>query len=685
MSQHESPDSLVTLMCRRAETERDRPVYTLLADGQIAEQLSFAAVYAHAAAIAARIAEYTAPGERVLILCPPGLDYIRAFFGCLLACRVAVPAYPPRNNRHLSRLLAIRADCQATCVLTTSELGASAEVRALAGTAIVSVDEVIATTGQTWDGPLPEEASVAFLQYTSGSTGAPKGVMVTHRNLMTNSTMIKDAFGVTDTTTYASWLPLFHDMGLMGMLQGMFAAVHVILLSPYEFAARPISWLHAISKYRVSISGGPNFAYERCVAQITDEQCRSLDLSSWRIAFNGAEPVRAETLQRFSHRFQKVGFRHQAHYPCYGLAESTLFVSGSHGPREPVIKTLSRSGLAEHEARSADMPGDDCKLLVSCGWSFHDGEIKIVDHETRAALPDCLLGEIWIAGPHVAAGYWQNRPMTEEIFHATIPGHDRQYLRTGDLGFMEDGELYITGRHKDLIILRGQNYYPQDIEVTAEHSHPCLVPGGGAAFLIAAPDETAAETPERIVLVHEVHRSARRLALDDVCAAIREAVVETLGVELHEVVLVLQHSIPKTSSGKIQRRETRQQFLDGSLRQVLHMSTTTSRGAADASTEPVDRARAIVETVSPAEAQATLENALKSIVSQLLNQPFILLDSSCPLTDYGLDDASARVLRTRVREEIGVELPAVLSSPASLGSLAELLFTQLTSCRTQTS
>ncbi|ATB34308.1 AMP-binding protein [Melittangium boletus] len=675
MSTH--PETLVDLARQRAGSGGDRPVYTLLSDGQAVDRLSFAMLQAHAVAVAARLHEHTAVGDRVLILCPPGLDYIRAFFGCLFGHRIAVPAYPPRNNRHMLRLLAIIQDSQATCVLTTralrDKLRASLEASGEQGRAeIVAVDEVEPTPERSWDGPAPRASEVAFLQYTSGSTGTPKGVMVTHGNLMMNSAMSRDAFELTSDSVNVSWLPLFHDMGLMGMLQGVFSGMHTLLMSPLDFVTRPSRWLEAISKYRASISGGPNFAYELCTTKVSDEELRALDLSCWRIAFNGSEPVQAEVLRRFSDRFQASGFRHQAHYPCYGLAEATLFATGSAGPREPVIKTLSRSRLVEHEVREVMDSQEDAKHLVSCGRAFHDEVIQIVEPESRTALPEGRLGEVWLSGSHVARGYWRNEQATLETFQATLPDDPRSYLRTGDLGFLDRGELFITGRLKDLIIVRGQNHYPQDIELTAQQSHPALVAGAGAAFSLSPTEGSAPEGTERVVLVQEVRRTARHQPLGGVIAAIKEAITEALGLEMHQIVLVQEQSIPKTSSGKIQRRQTRQLFLEDGLKRL----SLEEGGALPAGTQALLRA-------PPAEARSLLEKTVKSLASQVLKRPFILLDVRQPLKNYGLNEATAQALRTRLHEELGVELAGTIPESASIGHLAELLLTQLVGSRAE--
>ncbi|HEX4417758.1 MAG TPA: fatty acyl-AMP ligase [Kofleriaceae bacterium] len=642
--------TVVSLMRQRAETDHDRPVYTLLAQGKVVDQLSFATLHARATAVAAQLAGCSAPGDRVLVLCPPGLDYIAAFFGCLLAGRIAVPAYPPRSPRHMQRLHAIFDDSQARGILTTRALGepirAALDPGTLARTTIVAVDD--APAAGAWDGPTPRATDVAFLQYTSGSTGAPKGVIVTHRNLMANSAMMQDAFQLDAGQVYVSWLPLFHDMGLMGMVQGVYAGAHEVILSPLEFIARPFRWLEAIATYRASVSGGPNFAYELCAARIADGDLRALDLSSWRRAFNGSEPVQAETLERFTRRFEACGFRHQAHYPCYGLAEATLFVSGAARPRDPVMRTLSKAAIAEGALRDAT-DAADAKRLVGCGQAFGDEVIAIVHPEQRTRLPDGQLGEIWVSSEAVAAGYWRNAPATVETFEAVLADEPdgRCYLRTGDLGLIEAGELYVAGRIKDLIIVRGQNYYPQDIEVVAQQSHPALVAGAGAAF----------EAGDGVVLVQELRRTSSGPSVAEVTAAIKQAVVEALGLELSQVVLVPTRGVPRTSSGKIQRRRTRQLYLDRTLEPIPGEPIPgAASAAAHAPVTAVDR--------------TALEGALRSIVAGVLKRPFILVDLEAPL---GLDDRAASLLGERIRAELGMSLPVPIVASATVSALVDQL------------
>jgi acyl-CoA synthetase (AMP-forming)/AMP-acid ligase II len=649
-------DTLVSILRHRAEALGDRPVYTLSSGGQVTDRLSFSSLRADANAIAAQLALCTAPGDRVLILCPPGLDYIRAFFGCLVSGRVAVPAYPPRHPRYLARLESILDDSLARCVLTTTPMrdAIRSPGGALARIPIVWVDDVPPLLDD-WEPYAPGASDLAFLQYTSGSTGAPKGVMVTHQNLIAHAAMMQRAFQLSADEPYVSWLPLFHDMGLMAMLHAVYAGAHEIILSPLELVSRPFRWLEAITTHRATVSGGPNFAYDLCASRISEAEREQLDLSSWRIAFNGSEPVQAETLERFTLRFAGRGFRHAAHYPCYGLAEATLFVSGAGRPRDPVCKSLSRTALADGEVRGDTSA--DAKRLIGCGQAFGGELVRIVHPDERRMLPDGSLGEIWVSSDAVAAGYWRNAPATAETFHATLAGahQGRRYLRTGDLGFVDSGELYVAGRLKDLIIIRGQNYYPQDIEITAQHSHLALVAGGGAAF----------EHDGGAVLVQELRRTGQGEgpAPAAVIAAIKQAVAETLGLDLTQVVLVQMHSIPRTSSGKIQRRQTHQLFLDGALKRIP---------GADAPAPAAGLSR------------TAIEGALRSIAARVLQRPFILIDLDAPLASLGLDDVSAQSLRERIREELGADFSRAQLASSSLRTLVDGLASDAPGARVMT-
>ncbi|MFL6234775.1 MAG: amino acid adenylation domain-containing protein, partial [Thermoanaerobaculia bacterium] len=484
----------------------------------------------------------------------------------------------------------------------------------------------------------PDPRSIAFLQYTSGSTATPKGVMVTHANLLHNERMIGAAFDMDEESVVVGWLPLYHDMGLIGnVLQPLHAGGRCVLMSPVAFLQRPMRWLEAVSRYRGTVSGGPNFAYELCLRKAAPEALAGLDLSSWKVAFNGAEPVRASTLERFAAAFAPCGFRREAFYPCYGLAEATLFVTGGHGAR------------VERER-------------VSCGRVWMGQRVAIADPENGEERPE---GEIWISGPSVARGYWENEEATARDFHAFLPSGEGPFLRTGDLGFLSGGELYVSGRLKDLIILRGRNHYPQDVELTAERSHPGLLPGGGAAFSV----ETAGE--ERLVVVHEVARH-RKDGVEEIAEAVRRAVAAEHEVQVHEVVLIRQAGLPKTSSGKVQRRLCRQQYLQDELPVVGR----SALAAADPAPElAASLTRKSLAALTAGERRRMLAAYLRERASAVVGVP-VGLDQ--PLTGLGLDSLSAVELKGSVEGALGLAVPlADLLQGASVAELADLLLAGL--------
>ncbi|MBV8203192.1 MAG: fatty acyl-AMP ligase [Acidobacteria bacterium] len=582
--------SLVELGRARAANLGDQPLYTFLADrpGDDESNLTFAGLDLRARAIGAALQQLGAGGQRALLLYPPGLEFVAAFFGCLYAGVVAVPAYPPRSARTLPRLLEIARDARPAVALTTTELktaiGALAtQVPDLSALRLVATNEVPLAQADAWSDPGASSSTMAFLQYTSGSTAAPKGVMVTHGNLLHNEEMIRQAFGQTAESVIVGWLPLYHDMGLIGnVMQPLYLGARCVLMSPIAFLQSPKRWLAAISRYRATTSGGPNFAYDLCARKVSPADRAGLDLSSWDTAFNGAEPVRAETMERFAETFGECGFQARAFFPCYGLAEATLFVSGGSGAgamrTAPRVAAFDR-GLLEAGEAAPLPPGDPgSRVLVSCGRSWLGQDLAIVDPESSTPTGAGKIGEIWVRGPSVAQGYWHRPVETAETFDGRLadeaaPGPAgagsggpaaAPYLRTGDLGFLDGGELFVTGRLKDLIIIRGRNLYPQDIELTVERSHPALRPGCGAAFSVEIANE------ERLVVVHEHERTADDSPLDPgsveaIADAVRQAVAEQHEAQVQQLVLLRAGTIPKTSSGKIQRRACRAALLAGRL------------------------------------------------------------------------------------------------------------------------
>lgn len=559
----------------RAESDPDFPLYTYLLDGETEEvQLTLGQLDQTARAIAATLQMMTKKGDRALLLYPAGLEFVAAFFGCLYAGVLAVPVTPPRHNRPDERLRNIAQDAEPTVVLTTSELreksiGNPELAPALPASRWLATDSLPLHLADHWRETPVSRADLAFLQYTSGSTGQPKGVMVTHDNLLHNEQWITEAFGHDEATIVAGWLPFFHDMGLVGnLLQPLYIGRPVILMAPIDFLQKPIRWLQMISRYRATTSGGPNFAYDLCVQKTTPEQRAGLDLSSWTLAFNGAEPIRAATLQNFARHFAPFGFRLEALYPCYGMAEATLFITGAEKAKPPKLQPVLASLLEQNQVRLTSPDLDDARTLVGCGKIRPGIDLRIVDPERHIALAPGTVGEIWLAGPSVAAGYWQQPAATATTFGATLaapPGvpDEGPFLRTGDLGFIADGELYITGRLKDLIIIRGRNHYPQDLEATVAASHAALRAGGGAVFTA----EVAGA--ERLVVVQEVERThLRQLDMATIVSAIRTAVAREHDLQVQVICLLRPLSIPKTSSGKIQRQRCRQLLLTHALEVV---------------------------------------------------------------------------------------------------------------------
>jgi acyl-CoA synthetase (AMP-forming)/AMP-acid ligase II len=584
--------TLVELLCERALQQPEQRLYTYLVDGEIeGANLTLEVLDRQARAIGAVLQSYRAGGERALLLYPAGLEFVSAFFGCLYAGVIAVPLPPPnvaQSQRTLPRLLTVANDSKPMLVLTTSSIlskleGLFAQAPELQAMRWLATDKVASSAARDWRDPGASGNTVALLQYTSGSTAVPRGVMVSHGNLLENSAHISQAFDITPDTVSVTWLPAFHDMGLTnGIVQPVYGGRRCILMPPQSFLQRPVRWLQAVSDYKATISGGPNFAYEMCARKITPEQRSALDLSNWRVAYNGAEPVRAETLKRFAATFAPCGFRSHFSYPCYGLAEATLIVSGGLMKDEPVLCTTQVAAL-EHSGVAETSDGQlNVRTLVGCGHAMPDTNIVVVHHESLTACARDEVGEIWVSAPNVTQGYWNRPEETALTFHARLDTGEGPFLRTGDLGFLRDGELFVTGRLKDLIIIGGRNLYPHDIESTVEQSHAAVRPGCCVAFSVDVADEEhliiAAEVerryqPERRQLNGEAgdHLPGRHLHgrcpadLDAVVRAIRRAIAEVHDVRVHAVVLLRAGSIPKTPSGKVQRHACEARFRDGTL------------------------------------------------------------------------------------------------------------------------
>ncbi|MCR6651352.1 MAG: AMP-binding protein [Cellvibrionaceae bacterium] len=519
---------------------------------------TYAQLDMHIRALAALLQTKTGKGDRVLLLLSNNEHYAVAFFACLYAGLIAVPAFPPESMReqHLARLSEIARDAEASCILTTRDaLGLAGELlRTQNNAVILAVDETDDVLANTWVSHVPDDEDIAFLQYTSGSTSAPKGVMVTLGNLMANERAIGQALSITENDVIVSWLPLFHDMGLIGgLLQPFYRGIRLVLMSPEFFLQKPLRWLEAIARHKGTVSGGPDFSYRLCLERVKEKQIAGLDLSSWRIAFSGAEPVRPDTLMHFTTRFQAAHFRATAVCPCYGLAEATLMVSAGEPGAGMMARAFHDAGLQSSEV----VPDTAGKTLVACGKVVSRHRVEIRDMRDRTVCPDTKVGEIWVSGPSVAQGYWRKPEATAETF--VEQGH-RLWLRTGDLGFMYEGELYIAGRLKDLIIVRGHNLYPQDIEQIIETELDAVRKGRVAAFAVDGANG------EGIGVAVEVSRSVQKsVPASKLVGALSETVSGICGEPLSVVLLLNPGGLPKTSSGKLQRNACRQGWLNKNL------------------------------------------------------------------------------------------------------------------------
>ncbi|HET8887656.1 MAG TPA: non-ribosomal peptide synthase/polyketide synthase [Candidatus Angelobacter sp.] len=643
---------LTQLLLARAKSSPDQVAFTFLRDGESDElNWTYAELVQRARGIAASLQSANCANQRVLLLYPPGLDFIAGFWGCLLAGAIAVPAYPPASSRTLSRLYAIAKDCQAAAVLSTEQILATMRAFAAVNPALSSLyylatDELPLDAADGWKRQKVSSDSIALLQYTSGSTATPKGVMVSHANLLHNEILIQKAFRQSQESIIVGWLPLYHDMGLIGnVMQPIHLGARCILMSPISFLQSPVRWLRAISRYHATTSGGPNFAYNLCARKVSQQEEEGLDLSRWSVAFNGAEAVRDETLNRFAERFAKVGFKRDAFAPCYGLAEATLLVSGPADGKPATTLKVDAKALAQNRIKPTRKI-ETAHTLVSSGKAAAGVKLQIVEPESRTMCAAGQVGEIWVTGKSVAQGYWARVEESEKVFGARIAGSDKgPFLRTGDLGFLRSGELFVTGRLKDLIIIRGRNLYPQDIEATVERAHAGLRPGCAAAFSV----ET--ESGEGMVVVQEVERG-RENDTAGMTSAIRSALVKHHEVQPHAILLLSAGEIPKTSSGKIQRYKCRNQFIAGEFKPVAqwHAKGENKEATAHSARNGNGPASSVITS-------AVIEEWLVVKLSAIAKVAPSEISVNTPITQYGIDSLAAVELAHAMTREWGIAVP----------------------------
>lgn len=558
--------NFVELLGYYAEHQADRLAYTFLADGfNVSEQVTFAELHQQVQAIAHYLQTNLVSDSRVILVYPSGIEYVRAYLACLYAGVIAVPSNPPANQRHLPRLLSIINDAKPAAILTDSATQPRLKTMFTdesITTAIISTDALDKTANTLWQPPQISTDKLAMLQYTSGSTGNPNGVMVSHGNLMHNQAMLEASIPSDNKRVHFTWLPLFHDLGMIGnFLYPLYLGAHCVFMSPVTFIQRPFAWLKGISDYKATVSGGPNFAYAMCANKISEEKKQSLDLSSWQIAFNAAEPVMAKTLEDFYQAFKSCGFNRNALCPSYGLAEATLIVTAVDANKYPTIQYLDKKQLENDQASVVESVDKKHYQLVSCGRAILDQKIRIVDPKNLTLCPDGRVGEVWLKGKNIAVGYWNNPSKTKATFNARIKDtNEEPFLRTGDLGFMMSGELYVTGRFKDLIIIRGQNYYPHDIEMLVETSHAFLRPHGGTAFSVAGLNG------EQLIIAQEVNvKELNNTDAQAIFAAIAEVIATHHGLAVYDIALIKKGRLPKTTSGKVQRQLTKKLYMDDKL------------------------------------------------------------------------------------------------------------------------
>lgn len=641
-------DTVVDVLVRRASELAEKTAFAFLANGEDVEsQVTYSQLLTDVRRVAnALVRQGAMPGDRVLLLFPSGIDFVTAFFGCLYAGTVAVPAYPP--TRAVGVLEGIAAGCSPRFVLGNDSI-TDRVFKKFPDSSLLQLPwtKTSEWTGGEILGSDPLRHACALLQYTSGSTGAPKGVILNHDNLMANQAAIQHAFSASSRDVLVGWLPPYHDMGLIGnLIQTVYLGATLYFMAPMTMIEDPFRWLKAVSRFKATASGGPNFAYNLCVDRITPAQIEQLDLRAWELAFCGAEPVHAAMIERFAEKFDPCGFSRSAFTPCYGLAEGTLMVTTTRRQDMPVTRHVSAEALTEHRILGRSRKDPDAKSFVSCGSVPPDHDVAIVDPTTGKRCTGNQVGEIWVRGPSVSPGYFEDPVSTEATFGGELDGAG-PYLRTGDLGAFNDGHLFITGRQKDVIVLRGRNYYPNDIEAVASTCHPKLVPDGAVAF------ELATSEGAQLAMVLEVSRQGvKDLPTEELVTAVRKAVSQEFQIDVHSLAFIGPRQLPRTSSGKVRRRDTRKMYLSGEL-SPLAISNADRQAAA-----PND------------EELSQLQEDVRKELAAVVNMHPTTVRLQTPLVELGVDSIHALEVIHRVKKRYGLALTAEdFFDGLSLGSL----------------
>lgn len=657
---------------QRAERHPDRPAVTYVGDDRSEESWSYRELWLRACDVASRLPAVEEANPRGLLLFPPGLEFLAGFLGCQIAGWTPVPTCYPKAGRQLPRLDSAAIDCSPSALLgdraTLDDLPDDKICQAVSSIPRIATDKQASTDG--WIDPASlsiDVDSLALLQYTSGSTSEPKGVMIRHRNLMANLEAIRRGFRIDwrddddpEPECGVFWLPFFHDMGLIGgILEPLYVGGHAVLLSPRSFLQRPIRWLQCITNYKAGISGAPNFAYQLCIDRISPDQSDELDLSSWKVAFSGAEPINARTLSDFANRFSQYGFSSSAFYPCYGLAEATLLAAGGDGPAPPTVLSVDRKSLGMGEAKVvSNGSSEGQQKLVACGSAAHQTELLVVDPTNSKVLGERRVGEIWLKGAGVSGGYWNRTAENGEMFQAAIvngkPAErngDAGYCRTGDFGFMHEGHLYVTGRIKDVVILRGRNLFPQDIEATVRE----LIGSEGGQCAAFSVDSASGEA---LAILAEIPRHTEPSTLPDLVRSIRREVIDVHEVDPRHVLLARPATIPLTSSGKVQRSRCRAMFEADEIK-------CKHRYDRNFANDPTPVALPSL----PQEPTSKDRQSMTTMVQKWMSEWLVVhagiqpgdLDIDKPFGEYGLDSMTAIELSGEIEDWSGVQLTPVVA------------------------
>ncbi|MGB5928658.1 MAG: beta-ketoacyl synthase N-terminal-like domain-containing protein, partial [Cyclobacteriaceae bacterium] len=659
--------SFVDVVQSRSVQFASEKAFIFLEDGvSETDSITFGELDEKARSLAGHLYEQGYQDSKAMLIFPPGLDFIIAFMGCLYARVIVVPVQLPGKNKNLDGLENIVKDAAISLILTNEKALVAFDKNrgkspVLSSIPVIKVEEVNDDNRIVHGQFEIQPDDLAFIQYTSGSTSEPKGVMISHNNVLDNVTAIRNAFGIAPGSTSVCWLPFYHDMGLIGNLFGsVFVCVTCVLMPPLTFMQSPQKWLHAITRYKANVTGAPNFGFDLCVDTIADEDLDQFDLSSLELVYNGAEPVKEETLRRFTDKFRIAGFRYEAFYPCYGMAETTLFVTGEHAGHSHITVDAK---ILETEKRvvlvRAGKPG--ARTLVGCGNTYNDHEVAIVDTNFCSQLADGIVGEIWVSGQSNALGYWNKPELIDKAFNAHIKGRpEKAFLRTGDHGFYYNGSLFITGRIKDLVIIRGRNYYPQDIELTTEKAHEAIQVAGVAAFSVSS------GRGEKVVVLAEIKRTAiRNIDEEEVFASIRRELLSKHELDVRDVVLVRPFSLPKTTSGKVRRFACREAYQENSLSEVA----TYAPGERSDITEEVNH-----QSPEPVVGYGPIVAFLREKIAAHNQVNGQSVDVHAPLEQYGLDSLAAVKLSGELSRLTGMEIqPTIVYDYPSISQIASYL------------